>query len=811
MATPRTPNQKKQYAKLNVRLAKYGKLVEQLYDKFNREAAKIAMRTDYDPEDGKMFRFQDYPITREAIKELLNEYVSDITGTINRTTSAEWEASNEFQDLVANKVLKAYGVQRKDGTEYERYFQTNSDHLKAFQTRTVNGMNLSRRVWNLKEQYKQELEMGLSVGIERGTSAASLAKQMKQYLNEPDKLFRRVRDKFGNLQLSKNAAAYHPGRGVYRSSYKNAMRLTRSETNMAYRTAEQTRWRQFDFVVGYEIKLSQSHPCHDVCDELAGKYPKDFVWTGWHPMDLCYCVSILKTQDEFWRDLGEDNPGRSENEVTDVPDAFKNWVKDNEERIETAEKRSTQPYFVRDNKEYIQGILKPAEAKKTPLQIAAERHAARTQEDIDRIQSEWNTNRLSHLIELSERIGSYRDAEFRDMAYLLEAENSTKDFKGFKTFYKMAKQYVDNQIAEQTAMARKFMDNPANVTNMKELAKALGVEQGDYMTFFEANVLRGNPNYSVSEAYRINCQTCVVAHELRRRGFNVEALANTKGSWLQKLSAGTNEIWIDANGNIPNKTIIGAQYNKASGVAPDGKRFNRGWQKTVANRKQLIRKLESSIAEDGRYHIDWYWNRKSGHIITLEKIGDTFRYYDPQNGKVIDSLYNYIADIRLNEGICLLRVDNLRINSDYAAHILCKSGSKAIGGEIGKGGIGVSDVSKKAKIKALSWIEENFPQVDMPNGSKSYQKNIGGITISKTFINETFAKNIHNKQLSSLMKIATEIEEWLPKAGTPIRIEDGKHHACKFKVYTVEYKGKKIEFKTMDKEGEPIYTMRFIK
>ncbi len=384
MATPRTPNQRKQYAKLNARLAKYGKLIERLYDKFNREAANIAMRTNYTSDSGKMFRFRDYPQTREALKVLLSEYVSDLTGTINSTTSEEWQNSNDFQDLVANKVLRVYGVTAKDGKEYQRYYQVNSDHLKAFQTRTVNGMNLSRRVWNMKEQYQQELEMGLSVSIEKGTSAAELAKELKQYLKNPDKLFRRVRNKFGNLKLSQNAKAYHPGSGVYRSSYKNALRLTRSEANMAYRTAEQTRWRQFDFVVGYEIKLSKSHPCHDVCDTLAGKYPKTFRWTGWHPMDMCYCVSILKTDDEFWSDSPE-----SRNEVKDVPQGFRDWIKDNAERIEKAEKRGTQPYFIVDNKKVVEGILKPSEPKKTALEVAKERHAARTQEDITDIKTRW--------------------------------------------------------------------------------------------------------------------------------------------------------------------------------------------------------------------------------------------------------------------------------------------------------------------------------------------------------------------------------------------------------------------------------------
>ena len=59
-----------------------------------------------------------------------------------------------------------------------------------------------------------------------------LSRDVRRYLRNPDKLFRRVRDKHGNLRLSKAAKAYHPGRGVYRSSYRNALRLTATENNM---------------------------------------------------------------------------------------------------------------------------------------------------------------------------------------------------------------------------------------------------------------------------------------------------------------------------------------------------------------------------------------------------------------------------------------------------------------------------------------------------------------------------------------------------------------------------------------------------
>lgn len=69
-------------------------------------------------------------------------------------------------------------------------------------------------------------------------------------------------------------------------------------------------------------------------------------------------VSILKTEDEFWRDLDNEGGARpSENEVTDVPDGFKDWVRDNADRIEAAEQRGKLPYFIKDNQKHVTEIL----------------------------------------------------------------------------------------------------------------------------------------------------------------------------------------------------------------------------------------------------------------------------------------------------------------------------------------------------------------------------------------------------------------------------------------------------------------------
>ena len=107
--------------------------------------------------------------------------------------------------------------------------------MYAIRSYYENGLNLSDRIWNYTNSFKEEIEMGLDIGLGEGKSASELSSELKRYLNNPDELFRRVRDKHGNLHLSSRAKAYHPGRGVYRSSYKNAMRLAGTETNMAYR------------------------------------------------------------------------------------------------------------------------------------------------------------------------------------------------------------------------------------------------------------------------------------------------------------------------------------------------------------------------------------------------------------------------------------------------------------------------------------------------------------------------------------------------------------------------------------------------
>lgn len=338
--------------------------IEKIFEAAVREAARLGVRIDKISPD-RLFSFDDYPITRKEVESLLERLKTELTTAIVNGVRSAWTLSNNKNDELCHQV---YGdnIGKLSQAQYRRYFSTNGQALDAFLKRKQNGLNLSDRVWRYSDAFKNEIELGLDVGIRNGLSADEMSRELRKWLRHPDMLFRRVRDEHGNLQLSKRAAAFHPGQGVYRSSYKNARRLAATETNIAYRTADFERWQQFDFVVGIEIVLSNNHtllgadglphPFTDICDELAGKYPKDFKFTGWHPHCRCHAVSILKSEEEMAEDnrrilSGEEPLTESANTVRDVPEGFKNWLKDNEERVKFA---SSVPYFISDNaKRYV--------------------------------------------------------------------------------------------------------------------------------------------------------------------------------------------------------------------------------------------------------------------------------------------------------------------------------------------------------------------------------------------------------------------------------------------------------------------------
>lgn len=333
MGKPRLPNQKKAYKDLSKRLAGYMMRVRNIYDRLNEKAAMLVESVGY--EGLAEFSFNDYPEIEREVKLLLSQFVGELQTLIYSGTSSEWKSSNTFQDAVANKALKYYRAQ-VHGDKFKHYYRDNGDQLKAFLQRQENGLNLSSKLWNQSKNYKEALEATISTAIEKGMSAVTLSKRLSKYLNDWPSLQADYQERYGKAT------------NIYDCEYRS-LRLARNEISMAYRSAEQARWQQFDFILGYKIKLSDSHPRYDICDDLAGDYPKDFKFRGWHPNCLCYTVPIVMSEDEYWSENRENSP----NMVTAPPENFGKWVSENSERIDEARSRGTLPYWVMDNREFV--------------------------------------------------------------------------------------------------------------------------------------------------------------------------------------------------------------------------------------------------------------------------------------------------------------------------------------------------------------------------------------------------------------------------------------------------------------------------
>lgn len=330
-----------------LRLEQYSARLTRIYKSYVDEFLEISKTVNIDP--NKPFSFSDYPKTLRRVNTTFSSLIKDVKIFFDKSTRKEWIESNKKNDALVGAILKNSKLTKN---QIEQFFNHNLTALERFQQRKIDGLNLSERIWKNTEQFKSQIEFAIDVSIGDGVSAVQLSKDVKKYLEEPDNLFRRVRDKRGNLVLSKNAQAFNRGRGYYRSSYKNAERLARTEINMAYREADINRYQSLPFVVGYEIKRSNNPFSCIQCESLTGKYPKWFKFNGWHPNCRCYVISILATKEElkeYHQKVldGEDNLTlKSVNEVKDVPESFKKYVSSN---LETLERRKSTPYWVRDN------------------------------------------------------------------------------------------------------------------------------------------------------------------------------------------------------------------------------------------------------------------------------------------------------------------------------------------------------------------------------------------------------------------------------------------------------------------------------
>ena len=523
-------------------------------------------------------------------RELLN-LESMLYANISAFQKDGWERAERKNDDFISLFIKGMSISSatKDGmfTHSLSAFEALKNDIDS------NGLKLSDRVWNITQQTKSQLEFYLDSGVVAGRNSNGISSDIRQILQNPQKRFRRIRNEKGELVLSQPMKDYHPGQGVYRSAYKNALRTSATTTNTAYRSADYERWSKQDFILGIEIQRSANNrgPCK-ICDAMVGKYPKTFKFTGFHPFCICFATPITMEPENFADFLLNDTVPK-EQVITDIPQGAKDFVSENKDGLQSA-------FWYKDNFTNDGGLQRE-------------------------IVSQPITNEV---IKVSRPKRIKTDAEKNDI-----------------------------QKRWEERFARNF--------NQTKIEQKIGIKRGKEMTFEEANELQGNINFSKSHEYGVNCQSCVVANELRRRGYDVTALPNLQkaGNIPYELSSKTNWAWIDPE-------TMATPVKKRAGGVYDVTRTGALKSKNIS---ALTKEIIELVKEPGRYHIDFSWKSgNSGHIITLEKlVNGKIVLYDPQNGKIVNWA-DISKRIKLQYGVNVLRVDNLLVNTDIIDGIVRK-------------------------------------------------------------------------------------------------------------------------------------------
>ena len=509
---------KKRKEDLNKLFAEYNRRLGMLYSGYVKKLLALGYSEDMLESDA-LFNFDNFPVLKARLNEIFNDYFqnsmlcykSGITSGISLAYSHDNDALEQFSVLTD----KALETARK----------TAAATFIANRLNAKNGLNLAQSVWNYCQQTKAEFEMAMSNviadGLEKGTSAEEVGRRIRQYLNNPDMMYRR----YHTVKVLKNGQKKdivtwrrkriidgrvrfveepleHVGQGVYRSARKNALRVARTEINAAYHKARNERWANEPFVIGQHIHISPQHDPDedaDICDELEGYYPKDFDWDGWHSQCMCTSDPVMISGEErkqFYKRMlnGEDMSGYvSPNSIKDVPDQYKRYIEANGDKIVDAFKRGKLAWHLANNKSYWLKYLDAAQRKQMGAktisrreaiqEIAKARHAKR---DAAKIQQNWKkrrmtiyTERMNNNLKGIQLEGALLDRYYEVVKAL--ASPKTWDVANVESLYKRFVQEVNTHNIRTTRMAfeayykehKKNIKQSSVLTNLcKRLKKA---------------------------------------------------------------------------------------------------------------------------------------------------------------------------------------------------------------------------------------------------------------------------------------------------------------------------------------------------
>ena len=712
-------------------------------------------------DEGVMFSFDGESVKKQKeVEILLRRLHSAVTMAIQQGVKLEWDTANQECDKLVQSV---FGKKVLESPEFSAWMGRNTAARDAFLSRSEHGLNLSDRVWKSVRQLRDEMEVAMTVSIGEGESSSSMSRKVRQYLNNPDDMFRRFRYKKGEKDIIDpetgeitgkeivwgkkwkkrikdevtgkykwiyyDRDSYKTGAGVYKSSARNAMRVARTETNIAYRRADNARWQDMDFVLGQRVQLSKNHPKKDICDKLQGDYPKDFVFDGWHPQCFCFATPILMDESEMAKVTeaflkGEKYTPRGK-QITDYPAAFKDWVRDHAEDIAASRERGTEPYFIRNNAQAIDEILNPKQITKT-IKAARLRQSQRTPEQIEDIKRRWakhehrqavlNAAKVRQANRTPEQIAAIKDAARKRQERL--AKESVKQLtpQQRKAIYDSNKDRLNNlydaiskgQLSKSIELTLKKMDDDLQLDLFDEVQRRLSIlenaakrhasrtnddiraiqDMADEHTYgkdYVDNVHELENKLGMKRIKRMNHDDADngkvnpnFSWERSKRKYRINC-STCSGAYILRRMGFNIEAKANTKRNALNYTL--SQGNMAWSKWKDGINSfisTKDWMLKnniyMMDKDKYYKFLDENTKEAGIYEWNVGWQSGGGHSTLLERTKDgELLLIDQQNAvdkvkakDTFDRWLDYAQKMHIDSCRGIMRVDNAKFNPIYA-------------------------------------------------------------------------------------------------------------------------------------------------
>jgi len=265
---------------------------KQLWRTYKKAAGKI----------GTKIMLEEAPIPKAKLRVLLNSIDNEIKRLDNRVLNSINVAINKSVKMGIDNSIDRLSVYRDFMPATFVIDPTSSvfnsiyhDAIRALFRRPLDGIELSERVWDVHKTTITQIRRLIAKGYLYGEPSYSIAQQVRRMLLISD----------SDMRTKKWKAFFKehpPGRGVYKSAYKNTERIMRTETNNAFRLAQSEYAKSRAWITGVKWnRVAGAIECGE-CDTYAsqdlyglgsGIYPGGEIPIS-HPQCLCYLTDVIR-------------------------------------------------------------------------------------------------------------------------------------------------------------------------------------------------------------------------------------------------------------------------------------------------------------------------------------------------------------------------------------------------------------------------------------------------------------------------------------------------------------------------------------